>query len=426
VYKVQVLLVATNFPLELDSAIRRRFTPLFVGLPDQADRVDLLRFFLSKVPNEVTEADVLAIARSTDRFSGSDINLLVKNALQGPMRELLDATHFQKDESTGKWSPCDPTTPGAVQKTLMDADIADDGLNPARLVRASDIINALERTHPALTVKEYRRFLDQRVEMEGDLSTAVADSDSGSLVRAEMLTPLDRELLDVFVPYLAATPGAPRLSPVTEWIHYTNRFFVAVSRGPTAPLASEFEMFRHFFLGGLVLMWSVLPVVVWILAAAVGLLVIASTSALPLMQIMHGFLHHDSDAEQVVQASVMQQRVMVQTLSLIVFSMFTAVSGSAPNFTGFRFIDVIVTAFMLLQLSDLMATVAGVPLFRYRHGTQRLVQTYEARNATNSPSPDSMSLPNGPQALLLGATAAVPIVAGAQSGLRHRASARDL
>jgi SpoVK/Ycf46/Vps4 family AAA+-type ATPase len=93
-----MVLAATNRPWEVDDAILRRLPRSFeVGLPDYKQRVDILSVILRNEPlspgflGPAPDAPVFQIARATDRYSGSDLKELCKQAAYGPIRDLLDA-----------------------------------------------------------------------------------------------------------------------------------------------------------------------------------------------------------------------------------------------------------------------------------------------------------------------------------------------
>ena len=91
-----MVLAATNRPWEVDDAILRRLPRSFeVGLPSFEQRVDILSVILK---NENLEPGFLSqsanspvnqIAKATERYSGSDLKELCKEAAYGPIRDLL-------------------------------------------------------------------------------------------------------------------------------------------------------------------------------------------------------------------------------------------------------------------------------------------------------------------------------------------------
>lgn len=91
-----LILGATNLPDALDPAIRRRFDKrIYIALPDAPSRAKMFKIHLGETPNSLSEADFRALGEGTDGFSGSDINLIVKDTLMQPVRKVQEATHFR-------------------------------------------------------------------------------------------------------------------------------------------------------------------------------------------------------------------------------------------------------------------------------------------------------------------------------------------
>lgn len=92
-----LVLGATNIPWVLDSAIRRRFEKrIYIPLPDREARYVMLKMNIGDTPNSLTEQDLQALADRTERFSGADLSVLVRDALMQPVRKVQNATHFKR------------------------------------------------------------------------------------------------------------------------------------------------------------------------------------------------------------------------------------------------------------------------------------------------------------------------------------------
>lgn len=84
-----VIIGATNRPEELDEAVRRRFVKrLYIPLPDEASRNQLIQSLLSKAHNDLHEGDYQMLISKTEGFSGADIQALCTEAAMGPIREI--------------------------------------------------------------------------------------------------------------------------------------------------------------------------------------------------------------------------------------------------------------------------------------------------------------------------------------------------
>jgi vacuolar protein-sorting-associated protein 4 len=103
----QVLVLgATNIPWELDAAIRRRFEKrVYIPLPEAEARTSMLKLHLGDTPNELTEDDFDKLGVMTEHASGSDIKVLVKEALMEPLRRCQQAKQFYVD-AEGYYHPC--------------------------------------------------------------------------------------------------------------------------------------------------------------------------------------------------------------------------------------------------------------------------------------------------------------------------------
>uniref|UniRef100_A0A7S1ITK8 AAA+ ATPase domain-containing protein n=1 Tax=Eutreptiella gymnastica TaxID=73025 RepID=A0A7S1ITK8_9EUGL len=93
---------ATNRPQELDDAARRRLSKrLYIPLPDEDSRLQLLHILLSKEIHGLTEDDLKRIVNKADGMSGADMKLLCMEAALGPMREVGDIRNVQSSSVRG-------------------------------------------------------------------------------------------------------------------------------------------------------------------------------------------------------------------------------------------------------------------------------------------------------------------------------------
>ena len=89
----RVLVVgATNRPHELDEAARRRFVKkLYIPLPEDDGRRELINLLISKNLNSLDEAHIEEIVAKTAGFSGADLKSLCQEAAMGPIRESVSS-----------------------------------------------------------------------------------------------------------------------------------------------------------------------------------------------------------------------------------------------------------------------------------------------------------------------------------------------
>lgn len=99
-----LVLGATNTPWSLDPAMRRRFEKrIYIPLPDFKARKAIIKSYLN---NMFTDVDIDEIVHKTNGFSGSDISVLMRDVLMGPVRRCQHAKQFIKNKH-GKYIPCD-------------------------------------------------------------------------------------------------------------------------------------------------------------------------------------------------------------------------------------------------------------------------------------------------------------------------------
>lgn len=122
----QVLVLgATNVPWELDAAIRRRFEKrVYIPLPEAEARAFMCKLHLGDTPNELTDADFDRLGEISKSASGSDIKVLVKEALMEPLRRCQQAKQFRIDQD-GMYMPCEVYPSCSACPPKLSSDPAD-------------------------------------------------------------------------------------------------------------------------------------------------------------------------------------------------------------------------------------------------------------------------------------------------------------
>ncbi|TFK71709.1 AAA-domain-containing protein [Pluteus cervinus] len=152
-----LVLGATNIPWQLDNAIKRRFEKrIYIPLPGPDARKRMFEIHIGDTPHDLSPQDLRSLADKTDGYSGSDISIIVRDALMQPVRKVNTATHFKRvaDPDTGsltKWTPCSPGDPGAEERTWADIE-SDELLEPP--LRMVDFLKSLANTRPTVTLKD--------------------------------------------------------------------------------------------------------------------------------------------------------------------------------------------------------------------------------------------------------------------------------
>ncbi|KAL3943600.1 MAG: hypothetical protein SGBAC_002344 [Bacillariaceae sp.] len=174
----QVLVLgATNVPWELDAAIRRRFEKrVYIPLPEPEARSYMVKLNLGDTPNDLSEDDFERIGEITEGASGSDIKVLVKEALMEPLRKCQQAKQFIVD-SNGNYTPCEhyPSCPQCPPKLSSDPpgttydcrnctakrmplwDVPSDKL-VAPLVQRTDFERVMKHSFSSVSGDELKRF----------------------------------------------------------------------------------------------------------------------------------------------------------------------------------------------------------------------------------------------------------------------------
>jgi len=103
------------------------------------------------------------------RYSGSDISILVRDALMQPVRKVISATHFKQvmlpeNPDAIKWTPCSPGDPDAVEKSWSEVE-SDELLEPP--LRLKDFLKSLESVRPTVTEADIKRH-DEWTEQSGN------------------------------------------------------------------------------------------------------------------------------------------------------------------------------------------------------------------------------------------------------------------
>ncbi|KAI9639066.1 putative ATPase [Dioszegia hungarica] len=127
-----LVLGATNIPWQLDPAIKRRFEKrIYIPLPEVQARRKMFELNIGTTPHALSPADFMSLAEETDGYSGSDIAVIVRDALMQPVRKVLAATHFKPitiqtpDGPAQRLTPCSPGDPAAQEKSWTDVESAE-------------------------------------------------------------------------------------------------------------------------------------------------------------------------------------------------------------------------------------------------------------------------------------------------------------
>ncbi|XP_021906386.1 katanin p60 ATPase-containing subunit A1 isoform X3 [Carica papaya] len=129
--KIVMVLAATNFPWDIDEALRRRLEKrIYIPLPNFESRKELIRINLKTV-EVAADVDIDEVARRTEGYSGDDLTNVCRDAsLNGMRRKIAGKTrdeikNMSKDEiSKDPVAMCDfEEALVKVQRSVSAADI---------------------------------------------------------------------------------------------------------------------------------------------------------------------------------------------------------------------------------------------------------------------------------------------------------------
>ncbi|KAF9229847.1 AAA-domain-containing protein [Gyrodon lividus] len=153
-----LVLGATNIPWQLDPAIKRRFEKrIYIPLPGIEARKRMFEIHIGTTPCQLEAKDYRTLAERTEGYSGSDISIVVRDALMQPVRKVISATHFKPVHTRpGKvqWTPCSPGDSEAVEKSWSEVE-SDELVEPQ--LRLQDFVKSLESTRPTVTEADIKR-----------------------------------------------------------------------------------------------------------------------------------------------------------------------------------------------------------------------------------------------------------------------------
>lgn len=100
-----LVLGATNTPWTLDAAFRRRFEKrIYIPLPNETARTLMFKIYLKDTDHNLTDNDSVILGKATSGYSGSDISVVLRDALMSPIRKCQVAKQFYLDEKKF-WHP---------------------------------------------------------------------------------------------------------------------------------------------------------------------------------------------------------------------------------------------------------------------------------------------------------------------------------
>jgi vacuolar protein-sorting-associated protein 4 len=174
-----LILGATNVPWEIDNAMRRRFEKrVYIALPEAPARSHMFKVHLGQTDNSLTVDDFINLGVMADGYSGSDISVVVREALMEPIRKCQVAKQFYENPQTGMLTPCEnypacPDCPIKLSDTTPLPQFAKCGLcNAVRMslydvpgdklevpfITFEDFLQALKKAHSSVGSSELSEY----------------------------------------------------------------------------------------------------------------------------------------------------------------------------------------------------------------------------------------------------------------------------
>jgi len=167
-----LVLAATNIPWALDPAIRRRFEKrIYIGLPDTAARTRMYQIHLGNTPHNITQQQFKELGEKAESYSGSDLAVVVRDAMMQPIRLVQTATHFKRVAGPSRdnpsviredlLTPCSPGESGAEEMAWTEVDGA---LLKEPVITANDFLKSLKTTRPTVNQKDLEKYVQWTTE----------------------------------------------------------------------------------------------------------------------------------------------------------------------------------------------------------------------------------------------------------------------
>ncbi|TWW68348.1 Katanin p60 ATPase-containing subunit A1 [Takifugu flavidus] len=127
--KMVMVLAATNFPWDIDEALRRRLEKrIYIPLPSTKGRVELLRINLKEL-ELASDVDLDKIAEKLEGYSGADITNVCRDASLMAMRRRIEGLSPEEIRNLSKDEMHMPTTmedfESALRKVSKSVSVAD-------------------------------------------------------------------------------------------------------------------------------------------------------------------------------------------------------------------------------------------------------------------------------------------------------------
>ena len=134
---------------------------VYIPLPDLEARMYLIRNKLKGMDGNLSDKDIEAIAARTDGFSGSDLEILCRDAAFEPLHLAQRTDKFRKVAVNGRqmFMPVEPGQAGGDCITSSVYDLPNNALALPDLVK-QDLENALKRSKSSVSKGDLQEYVD--------------------------------------------------------------------------------------------------------------------------------------------------------------------------------------------------------------------------------------------------------------------------
>ena len=154
-----LVLGATNLPWALDPAISRRFERrVYIPLPDVVARECQLRNKLRSLDSLITDEQYIKVSEMTEGFSGSDLDIVCRNAAYAPLIFAQNSKWFKRIEKNGKIFYCPSKNDQGQSEQLTIENLPFDSLLLPEITD-DDLLEAVSKTKPSVSQNDIKVYL---------------------------------------------------------------------------------------------------------------------------------------------------------------------------------------------------------------------------------------------------------------------------
>ena len=161
------IIAATNYPQNIDPAIRRRFQKKFmVDMPSSGERSLMLKYHMRNLFSLITDDQLRHVGLKMESYTPSDVQSLARLVGEHAIMELTDATHFKPCiYRLGQWVPANPLDPKVVPIKSTQTNDPKYSDNPILYRDLCHVMNHYEPDGKQITeehLKELRQFQEKK------------------------------------------------------------------------------------------------------------------------------------------------------------------------------------------------------------------------------------------------------------------------